>query len=164
GGCLHDYTSHVINLINYYFGRPNRALGTVLKKIFSRDVEDAVYSTLIYDSSLSGQLSVNWSEETYRKMSTSITICGTKGKVVVNRQDCNIYLKQASCGLEKGWNTLHTTELTTPVWFYLRGEEYSAQIDYFVNCIKEQRLDNINSFASAFETDMVIDMLMKDAQ
>jgi predicted dehydrogenase len=164
GGCLHDYTSHVIDLVNYYFGRPNRVSGTVLKKIFSRDVEDAVYSTLLYDNSLSGQLSVNWSEETYRKMSTIITVYGTKGKVIVDRQECKTYLKEATCDLEKGWNILRTTELTTPVWFYLRGEEYSAQIDYFVRCIEEERFDNINSFESALKTDMVIDMLIKDAR
>jgi hypothetical protein len=28
---------------------------------------------LLYDNGLSGQLSVNWSDETYRKMSTQIT-------------------------------------------------------------------------------------------
>ena len=29
----------------------------------------------------------------------------------------------------------YTTELTAPVWFYLRGEEYSAQIDDFVAAV-----------------------------
>ncbi|MBN1788211.1 MAG: Gfo/Idh/MocA family oxidoreductase [Sedimentisphaerales bacterium] len=165
GGCLHDYASHVIDLMNYYVGAPKKVSGTVLKRIFSKDVEDAVYSTLLYNNGLTGQLSVNWSEETYRKMSTMVTIYGTNGKIIVDRQECKIYLKKAipSCKLEKGWNVLYTTELTPPVWFYLRGEEYSAQMDYFVGCITGNKLDNINSFASALTTDMVIDMLMKDA-
>ncbi len=67
-------------------------------------------------------------------------------------------------GLEKGWNILYTTELTKPIWFYLRGEEYSAQIDYFIKCVKGEREENVNSFQSAHETDMVIDMLLKDAR
>ena len=32
-------------------------------------------------------------------------------------------------GYQHGWNVRYTTELTEPVGFYLRGEEYSAQID-----------------------------------
>ena len=28
-------------------------------------------------------------------------------------------------GYEQGWNVRYTTELTRPVWYYLRGEEYS---------------------------------------
>ena len=47
----------------------------------------------------------------------------------------------------------YTTELTAPVWFYVRGEEYSAQLDYFVQAIEDKRTDNVNSFASAAETD-----------
>lgn len=164
GGCLHDYASHVIDLINYYFGKPDKVSGTVLKKIYSRDVEDAVYSILSYKNGLSGSLSVNWSDETYRKMSTSITACGTKGKLVVNRQECQIYLKEASANLEKGWNILYTTDLTKPVWFYLRGEEYSAQMDYFIGSATGRNKDNINSFESAAQTDMVIDMLTSDAR
>jgi predicted dehydrogenase len=166
GGCLYDYASHVIDLMNYYVGKPEKVRGTVLKKIFSRDVEDAVYSSFTYNNGLSAQLSVNWSEETYRKMSTMITIYGTKGKIVVDRQECKIYLKEASPlhKLDKGWNILYTTELTKPVWFYLRGEEYSAQIDYYVKGIINKEVENINSFASAYNTDLVIDMITKDAQ
>ena len=72
GGCLFDYASHVINLIQEIIGRPVSAEDARLKKIYSREVEDAVYSVLTLESGLSGILSVNWSDETYRKMSTSI--------------------------------------------------------------------------------------------
>ena len=99
-------------------------------------------------------------------MSTMITLYGKKGKIIVDRQECKVYLKKPNSrfNLEEGWNVLYTTELTKPVWFYLRGEEYSAQIDYFVQRVKSRRiLGNINSFESALQTDTVIDMLMNDA-
>ncbi len=166
GGCLHDYAAHVIDLMNYYVGPPSDVAGTVLQKVFSRDVEDAVFSTLIYSNGLTGRLSVNWSEETYRKMSTMITLYGKKGKIIVDRQECKVYLKEPNSrfNLEQGWNMLYTTQLPRPVWFYLRGEEYSSQIDYFVQCVKCKRISgNINSFESALQTDTVIDMLMNDA-
>jgi hypothetical protein len=43
----------------------------------------------------------------------------------------------------------YTTDLSDEVWFYLRGEEYSAQIDYFAQSIKARRLDGENTFAGA---------------
>lgn len=166
GGCLHDYASHVIDLMNYYVGPPTSISGTVLQRVFSREVEDAVFSTLHYSKDLSGRLSVNWSDETYRKMSTIITLYGKRGKIIADRQECKVYVREArpELNLAEGWNVLYTTDLTAPVWFYLRGEEYSAQIDYFVRRISEkQSAGNLNSFENALQTHNVIGMLTQDA-
>ena len=54
----------------------------------------------------------------------------------------------------------YTTDLTDEVWFYLRGEEYSAQIDYFARSVQSKRLDGENTFASALQTDRVVAMLL----
>jgi hypothetical protein len=64
----------------------------------------------------------------------------------------------------RGWNVRYTTDLTEPVWFYLRGEEYSAQLDYFVRCVEEKRSrENVNSFAEAMITDRAMAMIVADA-
>jgi scyllo-inositol 2-dehydrogenase (NADP+) len=42
GGCLYDYASHAIDLLNYMVGPPTRASGAVLNRIFSADVDDEV--------------------------------------------------------------------------------------------------------------------------
>jgi len=166
GGCLYDYASHVINLMQYIAGKPNRVSGTILKNIYSKNVEDAVYSSIFYENGITGQLSVNWSEETYRKMSTNIEVFGKKGKIVSDTQECQLYLKEDPKvkGLTKGWNSCWITDQTNPVWFNLRGEEYSAQLDYFINSIKNEDIDNINSFNKAIETDEAIEMLQVDSQ
>ena len=164
GGCLFDYASHVVNPMQYFVGSPNRVAGTVLKRIFSETVDDAVYSTLFYDNGLSGQMSVNWSDESYRKMSTQISIFGKQGKIIVDAVEMKIYLRQAvpSQKLDKGWSIRWLTDLTPTVDFYLRGEEYSAQVDYFIQCVKEGRHDPLLSFSSALETDQVVHMLLDD--
>lgn len=161
GGCLFDYSSHVINLIEFILGKIVTVDGTQLKKIYSRQVEDAVYSSLSLESGISGYLSVNWSDETYRKMSTQLTVLGTEGKIISDAQEIKIYLKKEDKkrGLEKGWNIRYITDLTDNVNFYLRGEEYSAQIDYFAKSIKERNPNNKSSFESAYHTDEVIELL-----
>lgn len=164
GGCLYDYASHTIDLINYILGRPVKVSGTKLKSIFSKHVEDAVYSTLTLESGLSGQLSVNWSDETHRKMNTQITILGKKGKILADATEVKIFLKEDNkqLGLSKGWTIKDITSLTKNVSFYLRGEEYSSQIDYFINCIKTKQAENKSSFETASQTDEVIGLLIED--
>jgi predicted dehydrogenase len=161
GGCLFDYASHVLNLIEFILDEINDVEGVMLKKVYSKGVEDAVYGGLFLKNGLSGQLSVNWSDETYRKMSTQITILGSKGKIITDAQEMKIYLKQENkeFQLEKGWNMRYITDVTEGVDFYLRGEEYSGQIDYFAKCIKNKVSDNKNSFTSALNTDRVIEMM-----
>jgi predicted dehydrogenase len=165
GGCLYDYASHVLDLVSFISSPPVKARGTLLKSIYSKTVEDAVYSTLVLENGLSGQLSVNWSDESYRKMSVQYTVLGTGGRITADAQEVKIYLKEENEAetLKKGWNTKYITDLQKPVDFYLRGEEYSAQVDYFIHHVQEKNMENINSFESALVADKVIDLLKKDA-
>jgi len=166
GGCLYDYASHAVNLANHLFGMPSGVGGSVLHSVFSKLVDDEVYSTLFYPGGLSGQLCINWSDETHRKMSMHVEAWGKNGKLSADRQECQVYLRSGhfpDFELTEGWNIRYTTELTPPVRCYVRGEEYSAQLDYFVECIESRTTENVNSFASALETDEVLQMIESDA-
>jgi predicted dehydrogenase len=166
GGCLFDYASHVINLIQEIIGQPVIVKGSQLKRIYSRDVEDAVYSVLIMEKGLSGILSVNWSDETYRKMSTSLTVLGKKGKIICDATEIKIYLKEPDIKekLGKGWTIKYITDFEIPVKFYLRGEEYTSQIDNFVECVLNRKQSEINSFRQALNTDKVIELIIADSK
>lgn len=163
GGCLHDYCSHVVDLMNYLVGPPTDILGASLQSIYSSEVEDAVYATLGYPEGLTGQLSINWSDDTYRKMSTQITVLGTNGKIIVDRQECRVYLRESRQDetYPQGWTIRYITDLQEPVDFYLRGEEYSSQADAFVKAVQASEVHPLNSFASALQTDRVVDLLGK---
>ena len=166
GGALYDYACHAIDLVNFVVGVPTEVGGVVRASVFSRDVDDEVYATLRFEGGASGQLSVNWSDESFLKMSTRISVWGTNGRITADRQECQLYLRErhdALPGIDKGWTVRYTTDLSEPVWFYLRGEEYSAQIDYFANSVNTGRLDGENSFESALATDRVVAMLLSEA-
>jgi len=165
GGCLMDYASHVIDLINYTLGSITKVNGSILKSFFSKNVEDSVFSLLELATGVSGVLSVNWSDETYRKMSTSLTIIGSKGKLICDANELKAYFKTSDCpaNYTKGWNVKYVTDFTDPVNFYLRGEEYSSQIDYFINAIQKKVPNNINDFQSAWNTDRVISLIKNSA-
>jgi predicted dehydrogenase len=163
GGALYDYACHAVDLIHFVHQAPEAVSGVVRQPVFSRDVDDEVYSTLHFSDGSSGQLSVNWSDESYRKMATKVSIWGTNGRIVVDRQECQVYMRSPAPELpdyQQGWTVKYTTELTKEVWFYLRGEEYSAQIDHFFCNIRDKRMDGENSFRSALEADRVVAMLL----
>lgn len=162
GGALYDYACHAIDLVHFIAGVPQSVSGVVRHGIFSKGVDDEVYCSLHYANGASGQLCVNWSDESFRKMSTKVTVWGTNGRVTADRQECQVYLREPQPelpGYKKGWTVRYTTELTEEVWYYLRGEEYSGQIDYFAESITKNRLDGENTFRSALDTDRVVDMI-----
>jgi scyllo-inositol 2-dehydrogenase (NADP+) len=158
GGCLYDYASHAIDLMNYMVGRPRRIGYSTLNRVFSSDVEDEVYSTFVYENGATGQLLANWSDESNRKMSTKISVWGTNGKIYADRQELQLYLRQgagAPDGFRAGWNVRYVTDLAEPVSYYLRGEEYSAQIAHFVQAIKEGSRNTRCTFRMAVDADCV---------
>ena len=166
GGALYDYACHAIDLVNFVVATPSAVSGVVRRSVFSRDVDDEIYSTLHFAGGASGQLSVNWSDESFRKMSTKVSVWGTNGRVSADRQECQLFLREpdpALPGVGSGWTVRYTTDLSDEVWFYLRGEEYSAQIDYFAQSVKARRLDGENTFASALDADRVVAQLLGDS-
>jgi predicted dehydrogenase len=120
----------------------------------------------MFSEQLYGELSANWSDESYRKMSVRLTFWGTNGRINVDRQELQIYLRDttgAPEGFKKGWNVRYTTDLTRPVWFYVRGEEYSAQVEHFVECIKTGTTP-LSNFRTAADTVQVAAMMRQDAE
>ncbi len=165
GGCLYDYSCHAIDLVNYLVGRPVSVAGTVLNSVFSSDIEDEIYATLKFAEGFSGQLATNWSDESFRKMSVKVSIWGANGRLNVDRQELQVFVRSLAEPFETytpGWNVRYTTELTKPVWFYVRGEEYSAQIDHFVQCIKTGA-NPISNFRTASDASLVANSLREDA-
>ncbi|HKT57722.1 MAG TPA: Gfo/Idh/MocA family oxidoreductase [Microbacterium sp.] len=165
GGCLYDYAAHPLNLLTWYLGEPQSVSGSQLTSIFSAQIDDAVASTLHYPTG-TAQIISNWSDESQRKMTTKISLWGEHGKIYADRQEIQVYLRDTAPlpdGYHAGWNVRYTTELTEAPWFYLRGEEYSAQLDAFVQRVTAREITGVNDFASAAVTDRVISLISEDA-
>lgn len=167
GGCLYDYAAHPLNLINWYLGQPDGVGGTVLNRVFSAEIDDEVSSTVYYPGGQTVSVSVNWSDESVRKMTTRITLWGTGGRIFADRQEVQVYLRDDSVipeGYQAGWNVRYTTELTEPVDFYLRGEEYTAQLAHFIERVQKHETEGVNTFESAVVTDRLIERMIEDAK
>jgi scyllo-inositol 2-dehydrogenase (NADP+) len=164
GGCLYEYACHAVDLLHFLYTVPICIEGTILNRIYSAHVDDEVYATFRFPDDATGQLAANWSDESFRKMAMQFTIWGTNGRMRIDRQEIQIYLKEEGyTGLRRGWNTRYSTELTQPVWFYLRGEEYSTQIDHFVRSIQDRNRPPLSTFETALQTDIVLSKMIQNA-
>jgi len=166
GGCLHDYGVQIIDLMNFVVGPPTKVTGAKLQSIFSKDVEDAVYAILHYPNGSTGVVETNWSDESMHETTTTLAVMGTKGKITVDRRELELHLNEGAAfeDYHAGWNVRGMTRLTKPVRYYLRGEEFSAQIDAFIDAIKSANTAHEPSFASAHETDHIVDLIIQSNQ
>jgi hypothetical protein len=98
-------------------------------------------------------------------MSLKISLWGTLGRMTVDRQEVQLYAREplAAANVKAGWSSSYTTDLTDAVWYYLRGEEYSAQIDHFIRCVGSGQIETASPFASAVITDRILAMMQEDA-
>ena len=164
GGCLYEFASHCIDLVIFLIGMPQKVTGSRLQSVFSSDVEDIVTSTLIYADGCSGTILVNWSDASYRKPSNKLEIFGKKGKLIADRYGFKIFLNEdvEEFSFHKGWNSRYITEFAQGVRFYVRGNEFTRQLDYFVDCIQRKSPSETCSFSEALKTDIVIDRILQD--
>lgn len=164
GGVVYEMAAHALDLVNFYFGKPDAVAGTIMQKIYSKKVNDLVSSTLLYKNGLVGTLNVNWSDESYRKPTNKLEIFGTEGKILADQHSFKLYLKEENQerGYRKGWNTVYITDIFKQVPFYVRGNEFTRQLYHFADCIKDKQLKNGCSFADGAATQDIIEFLYED--
>jgi predicted dehydrogenase len=165
GGVLYDLGSHCIDLAVYLMGKPERVFGSTMQSIYSSDVEDIVTSTFVYNSGMVGTIKANWSDESYRKAANLMEIVGTRGKIIADRYGYRLYLREANGeqGFEAGWNHRSITDIAGGVRFYLRGNEFTNQLDHFIQCIEDKNPVTDCTLADAFIVDCLMEEIRKDA-
>ena len=165
GGCLYDYGPHCFDLSIFLFGQNVSVQSSTLKKVYSTNVDDIVDATFLHDNKIIGTNYINWSKNGERKANNIIKIEGTKGSINVNKQEIIIDLKknQPKLKLSKGRNHIYITDLNTEVNYYLRGEEFSRQMEEFSNLVNKNINESISSLKSASITDKCIEHIFKQS-
>ena len=164
GGAVFEMASHAIDLVNFLIGKPDKVIGSSLNRIFSKNVEDVVSSTFLYDNGISGTMYINWSDTSYRKPTNKIEIFGDGGRLMADQHSVKIFLNKTNekQNLRKGWNTLYITDVFNSVPFYVRGNEFTRQLYHFIDCIQGNVQVNKCSFADGVATLEVIENIFSD--
>ena len=78
GGPLYDIASHRIDLLNYFFGRPDRVTGMLSDAIRRLDVEDSATVLIEYENGVRGIVDVRWHSRVYRD---EFRVIGVDGEI-----------------------------------------------------------------------------------
>ena len=165
GGVVFEMASHAIDLIDYMIGSPDRVVGSTAASIYSKRVEDVVSSTFQYRSGTTGSIFVTWSDPAFRKPTNKIEMFGDAGKIQADQHGLKVFLSRAvpAHGLDAGWNQLSITDVASPVPFYLRGIEFTAQVYDFIDHVRRRDPQTRCSFAHGAATLGVIERIFADA-
>ncbi len=80
GGPLYDIASHRIDILNYFFGKPVRAVGQRSNSVHFYDVEDSATVLIEYEIGLRGIVDVRWHSRVPRDQ---FRIVGTQGEMLL---------------------------------------------------------------------------------
>jgi predicted dehydrogenase len=166
GGAVYEIAAHAIDLVDYIIGKPDKITGTSMNQIYSKHVEDIVSSTFLYNNGTTGTLYVNWCDTSYRKPANKLELFGAKGKILADQHGLKIFLNadDSTTGYRKGWNTVYITDLFTPVNFYVRGNEFTRQLYYFVDSILGKEAGNVCDFSSGYDAQDIMNQLFIDGE
>lgn len=164
GGATYEMGSHVIDLMEFFFGKPQKIIGTMMNQVYSDAVEDITEAQVIYANGVSANIHVNWSDYTYRKPMLKIDIHGTLGKIQADLYGYKLFLRQENQekGLPEGWSIVPMNMIPDECPFYVRGTSFTNQLYEFANAIKESRTSKGCSFRSAVDTQEFIHTIFEN--
>jgi predicted dehydrogenase len=166
GGVVYEMASHAIDLVDYIIGKPDKIVGSVMNKLYSKNVEDIMSSTFLYNNGCTGTIYVNWCDTSYRKPSNKLELFGTKGKILADQHSLKIFLNEddSLSAHKKGWNSVYITDIFKPVPFYVRGNEFTSQLYYFLDSILGSENGDMCTFRDGSTVQIIMDELFKDAE
>lgn len=125
GGALIDFGIHMVDMLNWYFGKIS-AIEAKVNSIYSKNVEDEASATIYFENGLQASFVTSWSKAEYRKSSPIITVEGEEGTLIVTEQTIDIIKEN------------QTQQLTYPDLYKgdyadIAGINYSLEMKAFVN-------------------------------
>ncbi len=140
GGSLLDLGSHLIDLVQWYFGEPS-SLTASERSMYSEEVEDFSHAAFNFNSGLIGHIDVSWSVAGYRLPETQLEIHGSNGVIVVNDDALRISINKDVPNVNSlGTHNLRKPDFTPGVDFLLGDPEYCLEDKYFIGCIKSGKV------------------------
>jgi predicted dehydrogenase len=164
GGATYEMGSHVIDLMEFFFGKPQKIIGTLMNQVYSEAVEDISEAQMVYKGGMSANIHVNWSDYTYRKPMLKLDIHGTKGKIQADLYGYKLFLREENkeVGLPEGWTSVPMNMIPDPCPFYVRGTSFTKQLYEFANAILEKRKSSGCPFREAVDTQTVIHTIFEN--
>jgi scyllo-inositol 2-dehydrogenase (NADP+) len=165
GGCLNEYGPHLLDLCRAIFGEVQTLQSASFGKVHSTRADDSADVTWRHNAGTQGTLRLDWCDTSRRKSYTDFDVRFEHGTVHANIAEIKV---QAAAGANLSPQQL--TQLTGPtlpfpVSFYLRGEEFTLQLELFLERVlgrKFMRADIDRGIAADLSDGEAVDRLIRD--
>lgn len=140
GGCLNEYGPHLLDLCRFVFGDVAALDSASFGRVHSTRADDSADIAWRHADGTPGTLRLDWCDTTRRKSYTDFEVRFEHGLVQANTAEIHVQ-PDDSLALEATQRTaLCAPALPYPVSFYLRGEEFTLQLEAFVERVTGRRL------------------------
>lgn len=165
GGCLNEYGPHLIDLCLFIFGGVSTIDAAEKGNVYCTNADDCIEVEWIHQNKASGRLEIDWCDPSKRKSVIEFRVTFEYAEVRVDNSTLEIEWNiDAPVAIEE---RVQINVLIKPknVGFYLRGEEFSLEIEDFVSiCLeRSQRVDSTipmdskPSLEDGYEVDRLIE-------
>lgn len=164
GGATYEMGAHIIDLMEYFFGKPDKLYGSVLDYIYNNSVEDVCSAEIGYPNGINVSLHVDWSDFTYRKPMMKVEFIGDEGKILADFYGYKVFLREdnTKLGLKKGWTTVPMNMIPVKAAYYVRGVGFTNQLYTFADAILENKKADGCSFREAADSQELIHRIFEN--
>ncbi len=169
GGCLNEYGPHVIDLCRFIFGAISKVESAAMKQVYSTNADDSVFVDWRHEGNITGHLEIDWSDPSKRKSVNEFRVEFEHANVRVDNSALEVDWHDGASSLPKTITQIDTSVEPKNVGFYLRGEEFSLEIEDFLSiCLGSNQhvdptisTDTKPSLSDGCEVDRLIDEIAK---
>lgn len=165
GGCLNEYGPHLLDLCRSIFGDVRVLDSAKFGQVHSTRGDDSFEIGWTHASGAEGALWLDWCDTSRRKSAMDFQVDFEHGQVRANNAELSVHLHPGAVIDPVQQAALHAPVLPYPVNFYLRGEEFSLQLEIFLQQVLGRpllRADIDPGMAASIQDGLAVDSLIKD--
>jgi predicted dehydrogenase len=125
GGVVANLSSHLLFLLQWYFGMPTSGRATC--RHVHTAVDDELRATLVMPGCPEVLFESSWCVPGYPISVTTIAVEGSDGSLHVDNQSLRLDLRVPRCGLSAGVTRIREADLPQPARFYFNGEAFALE-------------------------------------
>ncbi len=132
GGCLNEYGPHLLDLCRSIFGEVQQLQSADYSQVHSTRGDDRFNIGWSHTSGARGKLLLDWCDTSRRKSAMDFDVAFDYGTVHANNAEISVQVASGAPISAEQRALLLAPMLPYPVNFYLRGEEFSLQLEIFL--------------------------------
>jgi predicted dehydrogenase len=171
GGCLNEYGPHIIDLCRFIFGEVETVEAAEIGHVHSLHADDQISVVWTHRDATFGRVEIDWCDSSKRKSVVEFRAQFEHAEVRADNSALEINW-HANAPISSGDRALLAAPVQPPkVGFYLRGEEFSLELEDFLGACLGRRMsvnatpasDGTPRLADGYRVDRIIDEIARKA-